>query len=357
MGLDLMESLGINAAGRGLKKAGSWFEDKFGNPMDWGKNPVDPSVANLQDAGYLRDYIKGRLGGIEGRQAPQVGAARIAGGPQGQWRGQQMSLAQQLAGVASGQQKGAGELAVGRQFAQGTAAQMAAARMARGAGAAQGARAAARGIGNMTVDASGAAQRAALDDQTAARGLLAGVLGQGREQDIGLASGQAGLDQQANLANQAAKLQQMGMNDAQIAQMLGQLYGISATEMQGRIGIAMGNAQQQGYLGSLMQGAGQAAAMAAMSSDRRTKTNIEPGEEQVREFLDTLEPHVFEYRDEKHGKGRYLGVMAQDVERSALGREMVIDGETKALDVHKVISALLASVADLNRRLAKAEGR
>lgn len=220
---------------------------------NWGKHPVDPSQGQLQDAGYMRQFLQNQLGGVGGRQAPQVGGAQLNLGQSNADRAQQQTLAQQLAAVSSGQQMGAGELATRRQFQQGLAAQLAQSQMARGYAAPIAARAAARGVGNMTVDAAGQSQQAALQDQTAARGLLGQLLGQTREQDLGAAGQQAQLSQQANLANQAAKLQQMGMNDAAIAQYLGQLYGIDEAEMAAKLGILQNNQQQQGYLGDLLQ--------------------------------------------------------------------------------------------------------
>lgn len=241
----------INAIGHAVKSGAS-------AAADWGKPHIDPGQATLQDSNYLRGYLQNQLGGVGQRQAPQVGTTQVNQDQANQFRGQQMSLAQQLAGVASGQQMGAGELATRRQFQQGLAAQLAQAQSARGYAAPLAAREAARGVGNMTVDAAGQSQQAALQDQMQSRGLLAQLVGQGREQDLGVAGQNAQMSQQSQLANQAAKLQQMGMNDAAIAQYLGQMYGIDATEMAQRIGLQQYNNSQTGYLGDLLQMAGQA---------------------------------------------------------------------------------------------------
>lgn len=253
-----------------VKRLPGQIGDFIGNPMDWGKNPINPSEAHLADEAYLRDYLHQQLGSVGQRQAPLVGqaqrmtAATIDPALQAQMRQRQMTLADQLAGIGAGTRKGAGEMAVGRQFQQGLGAQLAAARMARGANAALGARSAARNIGGMTVDAAGQSAQAALGDQAQAQGLLAGLLGQGRQADIDLAAQQAGLQQQAGLANQqaqnefaladqAAKLQQMGMNDQAIAQYLASLYNMDATQMAAKLGLLQGNQNQQGLLGDLLQ--------------------------------------------------------------------------------------------------------
>lgn len=231
---------------------------------NWGKPHIDPAQASLQDSDYMRQFLKGQLGGVGGRQAPQINGAQLDLGQSNADRAQQQTLAQQLASVASGQQMGAGELATRRQFQQGLAAQLAQSQMARGYAAPIAARAAARGVGDMTVNAAGQSAQAALNDQTNARGLLGQLLGQTREQDLGAAGQNAQLSQQANLANQAAKLQQMGMNDAAIAQYLGQLYGIDANEMAARLGIQQWNAGQTGYLADLLQMGGQLGASMIM---------------------------------------------------------------------------------------------
>lgn len=330
----------------------------IGNPLDWGKNPIDPSNARLQGGDWMREYMRGQLGGVGSRQAPQVGGAQVASGPQGQFRNQQQQLAGQLQGVASGQQMGAGEMAVRRQMQQAMAQQVAQSRMARGGNAAIAARAGARAMGDLGVNAAGQSAQAAMGDQAQARGLLAGVLGQGREQDIGLASQNAQLQQQAALANQAAKLQQMGMNDEQIARLLGQMYGVDAAEMQGQLGLMQGNQQQTGIFGDLLQTGGTLGGAAIMYSDRRLKTEIRDASREVDDMLDTLAPASFRYKDERHGRGQWAGIMAQDAERSRLGREFVREAaDGKAIDGAKVISALLASVGRLNRRLRDVEGK
>lgn len=231
----------------------------------------------LQGGNMLRDYAQGQFQGAQGRQAPtsqayQLGnAAQLAGGPQDQWRQQQMALAGQMAGVAGGQQMGAGEMAVRRQANQQAAQLAGQTNMARGANAGIMARAAARGLGDLGVNAAGAAGQSALQDQSNARGQLAGLLGQGRGADLDLAGQNAQLQQQrnlmqgqfgqqTNLANQSAQLQQSGMNDAYGLGMMGQYANISAQELQARLARAGLLGQDQGHLGALLQAGGQIAA-------------------------------------------------------------------------------------------------
>jgi hypothetical protein len=68
---------------------------------------------------------------------------------------------------------------------------------------------------------------------------------------------------------------------------------------------------------------------------------------------------MYNYKDESNDERPRLGVMAQDVQKSALGDAMVVKTENGflALDVNRGFGALMASAADINRRLSKLEKR
>jgi hypothetical protein len=111
---------------------------------------------------------------------------------------------------------------------------------------------------------------------------MAGLLTSGRSADIGLATGQAGLNQQAGLANMDAqnqrvfqqagldqstslanmqsRLQAMGMNDQASLAYLSQLYGVDAAEMQARLQQEQlrlqGQANKNQLLGNLLVAGG-----------------------------------------------------------------------------------------------------
>lgn len=341
--------------------------------------PVDPTQFRPQHGGIISGFIQeqlGRGGAAPTVTAPTAGRTAVAMGPQDQFRARELALADQLGGVASGQQMGAGEMGVRRQMQQALAGLQAQQRMARGSNAATAARSAVRAGGDMGVNAAGMSAQAALGDQQAARGMLGQLLGQGRGADIGLATTQAGLDQQRNLANaqmglqagmanQGANLQQQGLNNQWDLGLLGQLLGLDQAQLQAQL-AATGMQQQfgnkPGLLGDLLGVGGQVGAAALSNpnlvSDERKKKNVADGKDAVRGFLDSLAPKEFDYKaPKKHGEGRFLGVMAQDVERSRLGKEIVRDTpDGKALDGRKVLSALLASVADLHGRTKALEG-
>ena len=225
----------------------------------------------------VSNYLSGGLKGLAGRQAPQAQAAQLGAaaqlnqGDSNQIRQQQLGLTQRLQQQATGQTAGAGELAVNRQVGQGLASLQANARMARGANTALAARQAARSSADMGLGGAGQAAMAQMNDQTNANQQLGGVLQGMRGQDIDIAGQNAGFNQQRTmmqgqfgqqtaLANQAAQLQQQGMNDAQINSYLAKMMGMDDATFAREMQKKQLNAQDKGIMGSAMQIGGQALA-------------------------------------------------------------------------------------------------
>lgn len=199
----------------------------------------------IGSGGTMRDFSRGQMDGAQGRGPAQMDPAM-----QAQIRQRQLALADDLTGVADGTQVGAGEMAANRQAAQGRASMFAGNAMARGANAGMAARAAARGLGNLTVDATGQARQAALGDQVAARGQLAGLLDSTRGADINVAN-----------ANLNADVNQRQMNDAYGNNMFRNFFDVNNAELNARIGRAQAaGPRDTGRLGSLLGQAGQAIA-------------------------------------------------------------------------------------------------
>jgi hypothetical protein len=155
----------------------------------------------------------------------------------------------------------------------------------------------------------------------------------------------------------------MGLSQEQASQQaMMDFYKVQAGINQANVGAsnAANTAQQQaktGLIGGLMSVGGQVAGMAAMASDKRCKKDIRSGEKDVREFLDSLTAHTYRYKDETKKDRPRLGVMAQDVEKSSLGADIVVKSPQGflALDLNRGFGALMASAADINRRLSKLE--
>lgn len=127
-------------------------------------------------------------------------------------------------------------------------------------------------------------------------------------------------------------------------------YGITE---QTRLGLEQLDSQpgfwEQAALG-LIGGAGQGATMAIGAkvlgvSDERAKTAIrDTTEEELEELLAATKSSTYEYRDPSDGKGRFMSDMAQDLQKSELGRSLVVDdgGKLKVDGVRAGMTALSA---------------
>lgn len=93
----------------------------------------------------------------------------------------------------------------------------------------------------------------------------------------------------------------------------------------------------------------------AAASDEKVKKDVKPFD--VDSFLESLSGVEFHYKEpEKHGKGKQVGVMAQDVEKEA---PQLVDEDaegTKIIDYNKAGGPIFASLAGLHERLRKLEG-
>lgn len=98
-------------------------------------------------------------------------------------------------------------------------------------------------------------------------------------------------------------------------------------------------------------------------SDEDLKTDIDFNPADVQKFMDRIKPAAYNYKKEVQdsplaSKNRELGVMAQDLEKSKLGKEAVADTEGgKIVDYDNLEPKMLASIAALNKRLKELENK
>jgi hypothetical protein len=183
--------------------------------------------------------------------------------------------------------------------------------------------------------------------------------------------GQQGRD----LAEQSAqaKLQERQMAQSQLGSLtlgqqsadLGQVMDPARLKAQGEqarfeADVAKTNAikaQQTAILGQLIN-SGASAATAAMS-DKTQKKDIKPAKKDVKSFLDALEARSYEYKDPTAPgtePGKRVGIMAQDLEKSSMGKALVKDTEHgKMVDTVQGFGAVLAAQSELNKRLKALE--
>lgn len=365
---------GIGGFFGGTEKMKTYTADKvYDENYDKNRQVLDAMAGRAQNRGF------------NSMPGTQVGpAAQIAQAPQEQVRNQQMAYLGQLGQQAAGNGPSAAQAQLKMATDRAMASNLA-------MGAAGGTPAAMRqaAFNNAAAQQDLAGQSAALraQEQQAAMGMLGQQLGGVREQDLGLATNQAQLNQQTQLAqaqlnqdtaktNLLSQVDQQKQKDDLVKQYL--LAGMTLDQAQvqaeiqqrqfnaglmaqqeaaGRGVSAQNLAQSTQTVGAV---AGALGTIAAAASDERAKTNVSDGDKPVEQFLDSLAAREYDYKDPaKHGEGRRTGIMAQDAEKSDAGRRMVFthtDG-TKMLDLNKAASLSLASLANINKRLRELEGR
>lgn len=367
----------------------------------------------------------------------EIGAARTVDIGGSEYYQQQRELAQALAQQAAGKGPSVATLQLQQGLERALKGQMGA--LAAQPGVSQGL--AARLFGGQAAaqrtEMNMAAAQARVQEQLAAQQQLAGVLSQGRGQDIAIqqanqaamnermtqeadlraridlanqlagntqAYNQAQLVSQANLTNadiaykramaqaelqdRAAAANQAAYNTRNIqqaniaggieqARLGGQATlgaaqaGASATkyaaDVRGEADI-FGNIQQKLSGESVIEaptqpdynrtitGGSQDTGAGRLRSDKNAKTDVKDGSKASRDMLEKLAAAIYKYKNSKDGKGPQLGVMAQDLEKSKLGRQMV-DGTpgSKTIDFAKGLGAMMASMADMHKRLKQVE--
>jgi hypothetical protein len=113
-------------------------------------------------------------------------------------------------------------------------------------------------------------------------------------------------------------------------------------------------------------GLGSIGAAGSIASDEDEKVGADGHVSLVDQFLKSIHPYSYEYKDPEDEPraggptgGRYLGVMAQDLERApAVGHQLVTDTPGgKRISVGAGLSAALAGLARVNERLSAVEGK
>jgi hypothetical protein len=198
---------------------------------------------------------------------------------------------------------------------------------------------------------AGQAAMAGIAERQAATQALGGVL-----------QGARGQDQTLGMFNAQMQQGNRQQNDAQIGQMLGLQQQGSMAQQQG--GVQYEQQRGQRFTGALgtptggeqMMGLGAALGGAALMSDERLKTGIEDASGDADELIAALEPKAWRYKDERHGKGRHVGVMAQALEGTKAGKQAVYETEDgKAVNGARLAAALAAAVGRLGERLDEME--
>ncbi len=167
------------------------------------------------------------------------------------------------------------------------------------------------------------------------------------------------LGSKQDIANANANLQtQQNAQKANVAQ---QMFNNQVAKAGGSQAVATSNATNAGKDSQAAADAqnktiGTGITALAAMSDERQKDDVE--EFSPSDFLDSITGYKFKYKDpKKYGAGERVGVMAQDLEKTDAGSQLVTDTpEGKVVDYSKSGPHMMASLANLNQRLKKVEG-
>jgi len=281
----------------------------------------DPAnTSGVQRANELADEERRRLAGQISPTAGLNGNAAT-----------QQALALQQA-AASGQAPSVAALQQQAGLESALAAQVAAANSARGGAGAQ-----------IAAQRNAMQQGAALQQGqiNQAAQLRAAEMANARNALSSLGTSVLGMQSQ-NQANQNALLQNvLGMQNQAAQNAQAQANSLNETKFQSKAAA----------LGGVLNAGGQIAAGAL--SDERVKANVKDGSKDIDAFLKTLSAHKYNYKDKKHGQGTFVSPMAQELEKSSVGRKMVKEtpeGKMVQYDGH-AMGSILASLAHLNDKI------
>jgi hypothetical protein len=182
------------------------------------------------------------------------------------------------------------------------------------------------------------AQRSAMQQQADASQQAAGQSAQLRAQEMQQAQGAYG---------QELAAQQQAVQDRE-AMKAGQYQA----KQDRQTNLDMANQQRASAATTgLLQGA------ATIFSDERMKLNVKPAD--LKEMVSKMKPKTFEYKQpngESYQDGTVTGIMAQDLEKSKLGKSLVSDSpEGKQVDLKKAVPLTMAAVSEIVKRMDKLE--
>lgn len=344
-------SAGSGAIGGGLGDTLGGFMDPLThtNFQAAGAPVVDPVNGKQIDAAYDQTQT-----GLK-QQQDFLAALQAQNGISNQSSvfGQQQGLADQLQGVANGTGPNPAMAQLAQQTGANIASQSALMAGQRGTSANAGllARQAAMNGGNIQQQAVGQGATMQANQSLGAMQAL-----QGQQANMAnLSTNQVG--QQATASNaytQNALAQQQNLLGAQ-GQFNNSLVG-STSSMNSANGQIAG--QQLAAKGQMIGGAG--SALTALS-DENAKKNIKDGDAKVTELLEHSKPHAYNYKDPNQpgaGTGEYVSPMAQDLEKSEIGSQMVQNTPNgKEVDYGKGMGAMLAAQSQLHERIKQLEAQ
>lgn len=324
-----------------------------GNYAPTNTTSIDQSA---QRAAATADTFAQGLRNLQPGQAPQISAATIDQTAANQSRGAQSDAIQSYKDVLSGAAPSVAQLQLGKTLQTNILNQTGQAAAARGTNQALAQRTAATNIAQLNAGAGADAALLRAQEQDAARAGLSSTASTARSQDLGVATGQATLDQDASTKNQASTVTTAAQDITKQNNLASQDLAAQAQSQ---------SAQQQQFNDKNINKTNQQAtdqsnkddiSRALALSDRRAKTDVKPERTGFVAMLRTLSPASWEYKDPAAGPGKQFGVMAQDLEKTPVGKQLVVETpKGKAIDPAKSIGPILANLKLLTDRIDAVE--
>lgn len=322
------------------------------------KPKFDPYEVDMDKFKYKKDKIN------YNQMSGDAQNRTFSGSAQDQWRRDQRGIGDMLRAQAAGTAPSAAQMQMQQGMERNQAGARALAATQTGVSPAMALRSAqeANTQGNITTMQNMAQLRA--QEQAQAQQAYGQFVQGAREQDqsmigLGLQQGQQNDQMTQYYMTQGFNREQAQMQANQAAEQLRQKAWMDEYSL--RTGIAK---NQQDFMTSLA-GAGSSAAGGMMSagamaaSDRRAKKEIKKTKKELDHFMDTLSTYSYKYKDKSDGKGKHVSVMAQDLEKTNLGKQMVKPDHSgkKIVDYGQGFAAMLGSIVRLNERVKKVEGK
>jgi hypothetical protein len=219
-------------------------------------------------------------------------------------------------------------------------------------------------MGNQAATLDVLKQNAAAGNQAAIENLNAALEKAGLDDAMQKAfmQNELGLSLESIAATERRKASRLGQKTT-LAQMgerrdlaaAGMKTGITQNIMQAQLGL--GQSQQAAQAQQTAAGIGAAGQLAAAYfSDINLKKDINLSGDRLDDFLNKLESYDYDYKDSNHGEGRQTSVMAQDLEKSDIGKKAIIETEDgKMVDYSKLLPEMLAATAKTHKRISKLE--
>lgn len=89
-----------------------------------------------------------------------------------------------------------------------------------------------------------------------------------------------------------------------------------------------------------------------LPSDVMNKEDISPADVELDDFMMTLQPYKYKYKDRSMGEGEHAGVMANDMAKTPMGAKIVVKTpEGLAIDTKKGFGVLAAAIGRLNKKM------